>query len=73
MKGHMMKDSLLMKHMYWSVLHYVVELHLLEFHREKHTKKKKNLLAVCCSFLSLFRFGLMGACERQGTWRTFDI
>ena len=31
-----------MTHMYWSVLHYVVELHLLEFHREKHTKKKKK-------------------------------
>jgi hypothetical protein len=24
-----MKDSLLMTHMYWSALHYVVELHLL--------------------------------------------
>ena len=38
-KGYVMKDSLLMTHMYWSTLHCVVELHLLGLHREKCTKK----------------------------------
>ena len=52
MKGHMMKDSLLTTHMYWSALHCVVELHLSGLHREKCTKK---LLVVCCSFLLLPR------------------
>ena len=33
-----MKDSLLMTHMYWSALHCIVELHLLGLHREKCTK-----------------------------------
>ena len=27
-KGHVMKDSLLTTHMYWSALHCIVELHL---------------------------------------------
>ena len=30
--------NLLMTHMFWSTLHCIVELHLLELHREKHTK-----------------------------------
>ena len=38
------------KHMYWSTLHCVVELHLSGLHREKGTKK---LLVVCLSFLLL--------------------
>ena len=50
MKGHVMKDSLLMTRMYWSTLHYVFELHLSGLQREKCTK---NLLVVCCSFLPL--------------------
>ena len=37
-----MKDSLLTTHMYWSTLHWIVELHLSGLHREKCTKKKKN-------------------------------
>ena len=45
-----MKDSLLTTHMYLSALHCVVELHLLELHREKCTKK---ILVVCYSFLPL--------------------
>jgi hypothetical protein len=28
MKGHVMNDSLLMTHMYWSTVHCIVELHL---------------------------------------------
>jgi hypothetical protein len=47
-----MKDSSLMTHMYWSILHCIVELHMLGFHREKGTK---NLLVACCSFLLLPR------------------
>lgn len=38
-EGHMMKGSSLRTHMYWSALHYIVELHLLGLHREKCTKK----------------------------------
>jgi hypothetical protein len=45
--GHMMKNSLLTTHMYWSPL---VEFRMSELHREKHTKK---LLVVCCTFLPL--------------------
>jgi hypothetical protein len=48
MKRHMMKDSLLMTHMYWSALHCVVELHLLGLHAEKCTRK---LVMVCYSLL----------------------
>jgi len=40
MKGHVMSDSLLTTHM--SALHFVVELHLLGLHREKHTKTNKQ-------------------------------
>jgi len=35
-----MSDSLLTTHM--SALHFVVELHLLGLHREKHTKTNKQ-------------------------------
>jgi len=42
MKGHKMKDSLIMTHMYWSDLYCVVELQLPGLHREKETKKKKK-------------------------------
>jgi len=83
-KGHMMKDSLLTAHMYWSALHCVVELHLLGLHRENHTKK---LLVLCCSFLLLLRTQagskMMSAetntCAearhmlRQNPWRTRDV
>jgi hypothetical protein len=51
-EGHMMKDSWLTTCMYWSALHFVVELHLSELHREKCTK---TLLVVC-----LLRLGLIG-------------
>jgi hypothetical protein len=33
MKGLIMKDSSEMAHMYWSALHFVVELHLSGLHR----------------------------------------
>ena len=49
-KGHVMKDSLLMTGIYWSALHCIVELYLSGLHREKCIKK---LLVVCCSFLLL--------------------
>jgi hypothetical protein len=63
-----MKDSLITTHMCWFVLNFVVELHLLELHREKHTNqptnqptnKQKKLLvtdvASCC-FLGLRLIG----------------
>ena len=51
MKGHVMKDSLLMTHMYWSALHCVVELHLSGCHREKRTKK----VVTCYSLLLLLK------------------
>jgi hypothetical protein len=57
------EDSLLTTGMYWSALHYVVELHLLGFHREKkHWNTSGGVLqfltasvteiplVVCCSF-----------------------
>ena len=50
MKVHMMKYSSITIHMYWSILHCIVELHLWGLHREKCIKK---LLVVCCSFLLL--------------------
>ena len=52
MKEDVMKDTLLMIYMYWSVLHCGFELNLSGFYREKHTK---NLLVVCCSLLPLPR------------------
>jgi hypothetical protein len=42
MKGHVVKDSLLIICIYWSALHCIFELHLSGLHREKCTKKKKN-------------------------------
>jgi hypothetical protein len=39
MKEHVIKDSLLTTHIYWSTLHCVVKLHLLGRHREKCIKK----------------------------------
>jgi len=42
-----MKEFSLMTCMYWSAVHYIVDLHLSGLHREKHTK---NLLE-CCVFL----------------------
>jgi hypothetical protein len=42
-----MKDSLLTTRMYWSNLHFIVELHLLGLHIEKCTKK---FLVVCYGF-----------------------
>ena len=58
MKGHVMKNSLIMTGMYWSALHCIVELHLLRFHREKHTKKLLGCAAVSCC---LFGLGLIGS------------
>ena len=54
-----MKDSSLMTHMYWSALHYTVELHLLELHREKTITKKTSgsVLETSCCF---FRLRLIG-------------
>ena len=46
---HVMKDSSLTTHMYWSALHWVAKQHLSELHKEKHTNK---LVVVCCSFLA---------------------
>ncbi|EDL29764.1 mCG148019 [Mus musculus] len=47
-----MEDSLLTTCMYWSALHFVVELHLSGLHREEQTKK---FLVMCYSFLLLPR------------------
>ena len=43
-RGHMMKDSFLTIHMYWSALHYIDELRLSGLHREIHVKKTGGVL-----------------------------
>jgi hypothetical protein len=52
MKGHVMKDSSLTTHIYWSALHLRVDLLFSRLHREKSTKKR---LMVCCGFLPLLQ------------------
>ena len=57
-----MKDSLLTTNIYWSDLHFVVDLHLLGLHREKplcpestgNPDKPKNCKARCNLQKSLF-------------------
>ena len=71
MKGHVMKDALLMTRMYWSILHCVVELHLSEQHRDNHTKK---LLVVCHSLLPLLRTQADWMhVLRHSIWRTRNV
>jgi hypothetical protein len=52
-KGHAMKDSLLLTHMYRFILHSVVELHLSVLNREKYTKKMSGgVLQFLATFLA---------------------
>lgn len=48
MNGQVMKDSLLMTHMYWSALHCIAELHLLGLHKGKshHCRHRWYLLSL---------------------------
>jgi hypothetical protein len=59
----MMTHSLLTTHLYLSALYWVVELHLLGLHREKHTQ---NLLVECCSFLPLS--WIQAYCQGNVSW-----
>lgn len=43
-KGHVIKDSMLTTGMYWSALYCIVELYLLELHKEKHQKTSGGVL-----------------------------
>jgi len=66
-QGQVMKDSSLMTHMYWSVLHGIIEMYLLELHRETHQKPSM----MYCSFLLLSptRADWMHVL-RQDLWKT---
>lgn len=56
-EGHMMKGSSLRTHMYWSALHYIVELHLLGLHREKMHQKTSGGVSVSCCFHGVWLIG----------------
>ena len=84
MKGHMMKDSLLTKCTNWSILHFIIELHLSGLHRENASKNFWWCAAVSCCFFGLWLIGRVMSAEtdthaegkqvlRQGPWRTHDV
>ena len=67
-----MRDSLLMVHVYWSTLHCIAGLHLLELHREKQTKKTSGdvlqLFSPCFCGLGLIDRGMSaetGTCAKM--------
>jgi hypothetical protein len=62
-KGHVIKDTLLITCKHWSALPCIAEHHRLGLHREKCTKK---FLVVCCSFLPLPRN--QADCQSNVSW-----